>query len=113
MKNVDADAVKQALINVIDNAMKYSADRREIAIEVRDGPPTEIRVRDSGIGIAPEDLEKIFERFYRADSASRLSPEGAGLGLKIVRHIMNGHGGEIRVESEINAGTTFRLIFKS
>jgi signal transduction histidine kinase len=113
VKNVDADAVKQALINVIDNAMKYSADRREIAIEVRDGPPTEIRVRDSGIGIAPEDLEKIFERFYRADPAIRLSPQGAGLGLKIVRHIMDGHGGEIRVESEIDAGTTFRLIFKS
>lgn len=113
LKNVDADAVKQALINVIDNAIKYSAERREIAIEVRDGAPAEIRIRDSGIGIAPEDLEKIFDRFFRTDPASRLSPQGAGLGLKIVRHIMDGHGGEVRVESEVNAGSTFRLIFNS
>ena len=110
--DVDVDAVKQALINLIDNAMKYSGERKEIGIELTDKEQTvEVGVRDEGIGIPPEERKKIFDEFYRAPDAGRLSPQGAGLGLKIVRHIMRGHRGDVFVDSEIGKGSTFRLIF--
>jgi signal transduction histidine kinase len=113
IRAVDADAVKQALINLLDNAVKYSGEGREIGIEVRDGDMAEVRVWDRGIGIAPEDRERIFERFFRSERASRFAPHGAGLGLRIVRHIMDGHGGRVVVESAVNAGSVFRLLFPS
>jgi signal transduction histidine kinase len=71
----------------------------------------EIRVRDRGIGIPPEDLGRIFENFFRANEASRVAPQGAGLGLKIVMAIMEAHNGEVGVESKPGQGSTFRLIF--
>jgi len=110
-RSADPDAVKQAVINLLDNAMKYSAGRKEIEIELREGENVEILVRDRGIGVSPEDKDRIFGAFYRAESAARQNPVGAGLGLKIVRHIMEAHGGEVRVESEIGAGSTFCLVF--
>ncbi len=110
--DIDVDAVKQALINLIDNAMKYSSERKEIDIELTDHErAVEVRVRDSGIGISPDEQKKIFDKFYRVPDASRMSPKGAGLGLKIVRHIMQGHKGDISVDSETGKGSTFRLIF--
>ena len=111
--DVDPDAVKQALINLIDNAMKYSETEKTVTVELerRDGRLC-IGVRDRGIGIPPADAARIFEKFYRAEAAGRLAPQGAGLGLKIVKHIMDGHGGEIAVESEVGAGSTFRLFFR-
>ncbi len=109
---IDCDAVKQALINLIDNAMKYSADRKEIDISLieADGK-VEIRIQDTGMGILPEDQRKIFEKFYRASAASRQNPKGVGLGLKIVRHIMNAHGGSVELESKEGKGSTFSLVF--
>ncbi len=109
---IDVDAVKQALINLIDNAMKYSSERKMIDIELTDNErAVEVRVRDEGIGISPDEQKKIFDKFYRVPDASRMSPKGAGLGLKIVRHIMQGHKGDISVDSETGKGSTFRLIF--
>lgn len=110
--SVDADAVKEALINLIDNAMKYSADRKvlEIGLVERERD-VEIYVRDEGIGIPAEEQARIFDKFYRVAEASRMSPKGAGLGLKIVKHIMQAHHGEIAVESEPGRGGTFRLVF--
>ena len=110
-RRVDADAVKQALINLVDNAIKYSEGGGKIEIRLIEGEETEILVRDHGIGIAPADLDRIFEKFFRADNASRLKPQGAGLGLKITRHIMEAHGGKILVESVPAQGSTFRLVF--
>ena len=108
---VDPDAIKQALMNLIDNALKYSEGGKAVEIELRDGENIEILITDQGIGISSEDQERIFDGFYRAESAVRCFPQGTGLGLKIVRHLMNAHGGKICVESEAGAGSTFRLVF--
>ena len=109
--NLDPDAVKQALINLLDNAMKYSDRTKSVEVEVRRGDTVEILVRDRGIGISPEDKAKIFDAFFRAGPAARLCPSGAGLGLKIVKHIMEAHGGRVRLESEEGRGSTFYLEF--
>jgi signal transduction histidine kinase len=109
---LDRDAVKQALINLIDNALKYSVERKEVEVSVVVGDSdVEVRVRDWGIGIAPEERDKVFDKFYRAASASRHNPQGVGLGLKIVKHIMEAHGGTVRVESAPGRGTVFILAF--
>jgi signal transduction histidine kinase len=108
----DPDALKQALINLLDNATKYSTDRKEIGVHVIETKrEVEIRVNDRGIGIPSEDLTRIFEKFFRTPDASARNPQGVGIGLKIVRDIMDAHHGQIKVESEPNRGTSFRLVF--
>ncbi len=109
---IDPDAVKQALTNLIDNAMKYSSDRRKILITlIEKSESVEIKVQDWGIGIPEGERKKIFEGFHRTPDAERLDPKGVGLGLKITRHIMNAHGGEIRIEGQPGKGSSFSLIF--
>ncbi len=108
---LDPDAVKQALINLLDNAMKYSDRVKSVEVELRQGEAVEILVRDQGIGISPEDKDNLFEAFFRAEPAARLCPSGAGLGLKIVKHIMEAHGGRVRLESVPGRGSTFCLEF--
>jgi signal transduction histidine kinase len=108
----DPDAVRQALLNLVDNAVKYSAGRKRVAVRLAataDG--AEIGVSDSGIGIPPEDRQRIFEAFYRSPEAVRHDPKGVGLGLKIVKHIMDAHGGSIAVEGGPGRGTTVTLKF--
>jgi signal transduction histidine kinase len=108
----DRDAVEQVLLNLLDNAIKYSPQRKEIEVEVLTGPgEVEIRVGDRGIGIPAEQRELIFERFHRGSEAARINPKGVGLGLKIVRHIMAAHRGEILIEGRTGGGSMFRLIF--
>lgn len=110
--HVDADAVKQALSNLIDNAIKYSREKKRIHVELVEGERTwDIRVKDDGIGIAAGDIDKIFRKFYRASGAGAMCPEGAGLGLKIIRHIMDAHAGDVRVESQEGEGSLFTLAF--
>jgi len=110
--SVDKDAFKQVLINLIDNAMKYSPEDKEIEIQVLDQPgEVEVEVSDRGIGIRPEQKDRIFDKFYRAPEAARVNPKGVGMGLKIVKHIMDAHHGEVRVESRPLGGSTFRIIF--
>ncbi|MGB2844745.1 MAG: ATP-binding protein, partial [Candidatus Aminicenantaceae bacterium] len=109
---IDQDAVKQALTNLIDNAIKYSSDKREIVIQLIEREKlAEIHVKDKGIGIPSRDIKRIFEEFYRHAEASQHNPKGVGLGLKIVKHIMEAHKGEVKVESQANKGSTFILIF--
>jgi signal transduction histidine kinase len=109
---IDKDAVKQALTNLIDNAIKYSSDRKDIVIQVVEKEKkVEIQVKDKGIGIPLKEKEKIFEGFYRHAEATRHYPRGVGLGLKIVKHIMKAHKGEINVESQPSRGSAFSLIF--
>jgi signal transduction histidine kinase len=109
---IDRDAVKQALTNLIDNAIKYSSDKKDIVIQALEREKhAELQVKDQGLGIPPEEKEKIFDGFYRHAEASHHNPKGVGLGLKIVKHIMEAHKGEIKVESQPNKGSTFILIF--
>ncbi len=106
----DSEAVNQVLTNLIDNALKYSPENGAIVVGVRDLAPlpfTEIFVQDSGIGIPPEDLSRLFERFYRVDKARSRELGGTGLGLAIVKHLVKAQGGEVRVQSEVGRGSEF------
>jgi signal transduction histidine kinase len=110
--NVDPDAIIQALTNLIDNAIKYSSENREINVAVVPlDNRVEIRVQDRGIGIPEQEHRKIFQGFYRVSDAQHMAPKGVGLGLKIVKHIMEAHGGDIQVESQKGQGSTFILGF--
>lgn len=101
--------IKQILINLIDNAIKYNHDGGRISVSANRTAPgrVELRVSDNGPGIAPEHLERIFERFYRVDTSRSRELGGTGLGLSIVKHIAQLYGGSARVESKIGQGTTF------
>lgn len=111
----DTDAILQVLSNLIENGIKYGQARNEpnsriivSAREVSDPiEAVEFRVRDFGPGIASEHLNRIFERFYRVDKARSRESGGTGLGLAIAQHMVRTHGGSIRAESELNAGSTF------
>jgi signal transduction histidine kinase len=109
---LDREAAEQALENLLSNAMKYSPDHREIVVEVDrvDGYGV-VRVRDRGIGIPPRQQRKIFRKFYRVQNDGGSGPHGTGLGLAIVDHVMRGHGGFVRVDSEPGRGSTFSLHF--
>jgi two-component system, OmpR family, sensor histidine kinase SenX3 len=99
-----------AVYNLLDNAVKYSPTRSVVEVRGRpDGDRVELSVRDSGIGIPEEELEHIFERFYRVDNARAKYLGGTGLGLTIVRHVVGNHRGEVRVESEEGKGSLFVL----
>ncbi len=108
---INQPLVEQAVINLVDNAIKYSDAGRTVRIEgVRDEPDhVSIRVRDEGCGIAEEHLPRLFERFYRVDKARSRKLGGTGLGLAIVKHIVQAHGGTVTVESEPGVGTLFTL----
>ncbi|MDD2401281.1 MAG: ATP-binding protein [Clostridia bacterium] len=100
--------IKQMMINLLDNAVKYNVDNGSIRIKAfhsKDG--IVISVRDTGIGIAKEHLDRIFERFYRVDKGRSRDIGGTGLGLSIVKHIVNLYDGHIQVDSEPDRGTEF------
>jgi two-component system phosphate regulon sensor histidine kinase PhoR len=97
----------QVLVNLLHNAVKFSPDGGEVVVRVSSGPDeVVVAVEDHGIGIAKADQARIFERFYKADKARRRGG-GTGLGLAIARHVVEGHGGRMRVESEEGRGSTF------
>ncbi len=99
-----------ALANLVDNAIAYSPEGTRVAIGVRSaGDLVEVSVSDEGMGIPPADLERVFERFYRADPARARATGGTGLGLAIVKHIATNHGGSVTVWSTEGAGATFTL----
>ncbi len=107
---VDRDAIRQALFNLLDNAVKYSGDGREIVVRLgrRDGRAV-VAVRDHGIGISRQEQQKIFERFHRVGTGLVHDVKGTGLGLAIVRHIVRAHDGEVSIDSELGAGSTFSI----
>lgn len=108
----DAEAVGVALRNLLSNALKYSAAQRVIAVESRgaDGY-AHVRIKDRGRGIPVREHRKIFQKFYRVESASDDRPSGTGLGLAIVEQVMRAHGGRVRVDSEPGRGSVFTLTF--
>ncbi len=106
----NAPLLEQAVVNLVDNAIKYSEANREVQVEAeRSGPEVIIRVRDQGSGIKPEHLPRLFERFYRIDHGRSRQFGGTGLGLAIVKHIAQAHGGRVTVESTPGKGSTFSL----
>lgn len=108
----DYEAFVTIMNNVIGNAVRYTDDGGRVQVSVRGGDPWVIvTVRDSGIGIAKEDHERIFERFYRVDKARTPERGGTGLGLAIVKHLVKASGGEIRLQSELGKGSTFEILF--
>ncbi len=106
--NANRDQIKQVLINLLDNAFKYTPAWGKITLSVQpEGKRLKIAVADTGIGIPSEDLERIFERFYRVDKARSREEGGTGLGLSIVKHIVENYGGRVEVESSLNQGSVF------
>jgi signal transduction histidine kinase len=107
---MDADAVGQALGNLIDNAIKYSAARKVLRVEARleDGGLA-LAVSDEGIGIPPEEQAKVFDKFYRVGRSETQSRRGSGVGLALVRHVAEAHGGRVRVESRWGEGSRFTV----
>jgi signal transduction histidine kinase len=107
---LDADALRQAVSNLVDNAVKYSAAPGEVVVRLRrDGAEARIEVADRGIGISREEQSRIFERFHRVSTGLVHDIKGSGLGLSIVRHIVQAHGGRVSVRSQVGEGSTFTL----
>lgn len=104
----DKDKISQVFVNLLSNALKYTPSGGTVQVSVQgNAQATEIRVKDNGVGIAPEDLPYIFERFYRADKSRNRLTGGAGIGLTITKAIVDAHKGTIKVESQVNKGTEF------
>jgi signal transduction histidine kinase len=105
---VDREAIARALVNLVNNALKYSKDEKYLGVKLyRDNGSVKLEVADHGIGIARRDQTKIFEKFYRAGDPLVHNTKGSGLGLSLVRHITEAHGGEIEVESAPGTGSKF------
>jgi two-component system phosphate regulon sensor histidine kinase PhoR len=108
---LNASLFEQALVNVIDNAIKYGPEHSIVQIQVEEtSAELRIHVRDRGLGIPEKDLPHIFERFYRVDKGRSRKAGGTGLGLSIARHIMQVHRGGILVKSVPGEGTCFTLV---
>lgn len=110
--NGEPDKLKQVLLNLVDNAMRYTPPGGEVLVSTeynKAGGEVQIMVRDTGTGIPPEDLPFIFDRFYRGDVSRARATGNSGLGLAIVRGIVEAHGGSIAVQSEPGKGTLFTI----
>lgn len=106
----DLRQLVSALGNLVENAVKYSEPASTVQVRARvDGDWVELMVVDHGIGIPPQEQDRIFERFYRVDKARSRETGGTGLGLAIVRHVATNHGGEVQVSSQEGEGSTFVL----
>ncbi len=111
--SADSEAIQEVLVNLIDNAMKYSDSERYIKIETGgDDNRVFVSVTDHGIGIPKDQQEKLFDKFYRVSTGDVHDTKGSGLGLTIVKHIIEAHEGTIDVKSTPGKGSTFRLNFK-
>jgi signal transduction histidine kinase len=108
----DPTAIRQVIANLVDNALRYTSSGGTVMVFTQpDSRGVWVGVRDSGAGIAPEHLSRIFERFYRADIARSREGGGTGLGLAIVRHLVEAHHGRVRAESAVGRGTTVSAFF--
>jgi signal transduction histidine kinase len=113
MINADAAALSRAIQNLLSNAMKYSGHSRWIGLSAEPSANREeiqIKVSDRGLGIAPSEQDRIFDPFYRGKDARAAQIRGNGLGLSLVKHIIEKHGGRVSVESKIGRGSAFAVI---
>lgn len=107
----DHDRLRRLVLNLVDNGIKYTPAGGRVTISLqRNGPWASLRVSDTGIGLTPEEEERVFQRFYRATDARARSQEGSGLGLCIAISIAEAHGGKIQVESDPKRGSTFTVL---
>jgi two-component system phosphate regulon sensor histidine kinase PhoR len=110
----DRDRLRQVMNNLISNAINYNNINGEVILSAeRIGKDIEISIKDTGVGIPPEHLPRIFERFYRIDSDRSRALGGTGLGLAIVKHILEAHRSQVMVESKVGEGSTFYFLLKS
>lgn len=108
--HADRDKINQVVTNLVSNALKYTPKGGSVAVQLcKTEYEAELTVKDSGIGIAPEDIPFIFERFYRADKSRNRLTGGSGLGLAITKAIVESHKGKIRIESQVGIGSTFTV----
>ncbi|MEW6279520.1 MAG: ATP-binding protein [Candidatus Eremiobacterota bacterium] len=108
--NADPDRVREALMHLVKNAILYSRDGGGVEVEVREAPEgCQVEIRDDGIGIPPEEVERVFAPFYQVAEVTTRGGDGLGLGLAIARSVVHGHGGRIDLESELGRGTTVRV----
>jgi signal transduction histidine kinase len=107
---LDPDAMKQALANLVDNAMKYSADRRRLRVAARrEGAGVAVEVADEGVGIPLAERERIFEKFYRVGRSETQGRRGSGVGLALVKHIVEAHRGRVTVDGRPGEGSRFTI----
>ena len=106
----DAEALRELVDNLLSNAIKYTPEGGRVDVRLgAEGPNAVLTVDDTGIGIAPEDQGRVFERFYRVDKARSRQLGGTGLGLSIVKHVALAHGGNVSLKSAPGRGSTFRV----
>jgi two-component system phosphate regulon sensor histidine kinase PhoR len=106
----DGEALRELVDNLLSNAIKFTPERGRVDVRLGvEGPNAVLTVEDSGIGIAPEDQGRVFERFYRVDKARSRQLGGTGLGLSIVKHVALAHGGTVSLKSATGRGSTFRV----
>jgi signal transduction histidine kinase len=110
--DIDKEAFSLAFNNLLENAVKFSPGQKKIYVDVRnEAENVRVDVRDKGSGISSGEIDRIFDKFYQGQNAAQRSLRGTGLGLTLVKHVMEAHGGKVSVESEIEKGSTFSLIF--
>ena len=107
----DKEALIEVLVNLIDNGMKYSLEHKQLDVSTgRQGDYAYVAVKDKGMGIAKNQLDKLFEKFYRVPTGDVHDTKGSGLGLSIVKHIVDAHGGSINIESKPGEGSEFKVL---
>jgi two-component system phosphate regulon sensor histidine kinase PhoR len=108
----ESNALAQCLLNLLDNAMKYSRTRKELRVSAAAANgEVSISVTDRGIGISPRDQRRVFEKFVRLETGLVHDVKGAGLGLSLVDQIVRAHGGRVEITSALGEGSTFTLVF--
>ena len=106
----DEDRINEVLGNLLSNAFKFTPRGGQVDLEVgRRDSIVSIVVRDTGVGIAAEQIPHVFDKFFQADNQAKAAAKGSGLGLAIAREIVEAHGGKISVESKVNQGTAFTV----
>jgi signal transduction histidine kinase len=108
----DADRIEQILTNLLSNAVKYSPRGGRVLVQVlgsEDGSEAILLIRDEGMGMTPEQVSRLFSKFYRTPDAQQSGIKGTGLGLFLVKQLVQAHGGRIKVQSELGVGTTFSV----
>ena len=108
---IDEEAISEAIVNLVDNAVKYSDNKKEIIIRTgQENNFAFVEVEDKGIGIPEKDQKKVFEKFFRVSSGNVHNVKGSGIGLSIVKYIIDAHKGRIELFSEVNKGSKFKLL---